>query len=75
LLTCRHKDAKKITIYRAKKSNKTKFKLRTNKYLYTLVLREKEKALRLRKSLPPQLDVEVIGADKKKEKKKEEKKN
>lgn len=58
LLTARRKDASKVIIKRNTKSNNknTKFKLRTNKYLYTLVVRNKEKAEKIEQSLPVDLE-------------------
>lgn len=58
LLTARRKDATKVTIKRnlkAKRKN-TKFKLRTKQYLYTLVVRNKEKADKIEQSLPVDLE-------------------
>ena len=53
-MNARKPDASKVTIYRPKhKTNITKFKLRTNKYLYTLVVRDKERAKLIETSLPP----------------------
>ena len=49
----RRKDAKKVTIYKKKGVTKTKFKLRTKRYLYTLVLTNKEKAKKLIQSISP----------------------
>ena len=67
LRKARQQDASKVTIYKKKKdSRKLKFKLRTKQYLYTLVLRDEEKAARLKQSLPPNLPVKEIGALKKK---------
>eukprot|EP01080_Neovahlkampfia_damariscottae_P010591 gene10591-3109_t len=70
LRKARQQDASKVTIYKKKQdSRKLKFKLRTKQYLYTLVLRDEEKAARLKQSLPPNLPVKEIGALKKKESK------
>ena len=52
LITARRKDAKSVKI----KKNRdlvTKFKVRCSKYLYTIVVKEKEKAEKLKQSLPP----------------------
>ncbi|KAK9458620.1 60S ribosomal protein eL38 [Lipomyces oligophaga] len=54
----RRKDAKAARI---KKNGKiVKFKLRSSRYLYTLVLKDAEKAQKLTQSLPPVLTVEEI---------------
>ncbi|KAI6248508.1 60S ribosomal protein L38 [Erysiphe necator] len=42
-------------IKRNKKSSQTKFKVRCQKYLYTLVLKDSEKVEKLKQSLPPNL--------------------
>jgi large subunit ribosomal protein L38e len=45
-----------FTAARIKKSsaaNQTKFKVRCNRYLYTLVLKDNDKAEKLKQSLPP----------------------
>merc|ERR1712168_690096 len=51
LLTARRKDAKSVKIMR-KKDNTVKFKVRCSRYLYTLKVSDKEKAEKLRQSLP-----------------------
>lgn len=38
----------------------TKFKVRCSKYLYTIVVTEKEKAEKLKQSLPPGLQVKEL---------------
>lgn len=43
----------------------TKFKVRCSRYLYTLVVDDAEKAAKLQQSLPPTLNVTVLGASKK----------
>merc|ERR1712221_39676 len=50
LLTARRKDAKSV-----------KFKVRCSKYLYTLVVQDKEKAEKLKQSLPPGLAVKELS--------------
>merc|ERR1712212_325622 len=60
LLTARRKDAKSVKIMR-KKDNTVKFKVRCSRYLYTLKVSDKEKAAKLRQSLPPGLLVKDIG--------------
>ncbi|ELK13758.1 60S ribosomal protein L38 [Pteropus alecto] len=51
LLTARRKDAKSVKI--KKNKGNLKFKIRCSGYLYTLVITEKEKAEKLKQSLPP----------------------
>ena len=58
LLTARRKDAKSVKIMKGK--DKTKFKVRCSRYLYTLVIKDKEKADKLKQSLPPGLDVKEL---------------
>jgi large subunit ribosomal protein L38e len=58
LSTARRKDAKNVTIVkRAGAAGKvvTKFKIRCSKYLYTLTVKDAEKAEKLKQSLPPGL--------------------
>lgn len=43
-----------------KNKNNIKFKVRCSKYLYTLVINEKDKAEKLRLTLPPGLEVKEI---------------
>ncbi|KAL3428302.1 60S ribosomal protein L38 [Phlyctema vagabunda] len=50
---CRRKDASSARIKRNKKTSQTKFKVRCQKHLYTLVLRDSEKVEKLKQSLPP----------------------
>ncbi|WP_395239550.1 eL38 family ribosomal protein [Salmonella sp. s54412] len=58
LLTARRKDAKSVKIMKGK--DKVKFKVRCSRYLYTLVIKDKEKADKLKQSLPPGLDVKEL---------------
>jgi len=60
LLTARRKDAKSVKIMKSKKKDSVKFKVRCSKYLYTLVVQDKEKAEKLRQSLPPGLQLREI---------------
>ncbi|TLS25697.1 hypothetical protein PpBr36_07429, partial [Pyricularia pennisetigena] len=63
---CRRKDASSARIKKNKKSNQVKFKVRCQKNLYTLILKDAEKAEKLKQSLPPSLTVtEVSKKDKK----------
>ena len=62
LKTARNKDAKSVKVSTVKTRtgpNKgsvvTKFKIRCSKYLYTLVVKDAEKAGKLKQSLPPGL--------------------
>nr|XP_019596024.1 PREDICTED: 60S ribosomal protein L38 isoform X1 [Rhinolophus sinicus]XP_019596025.1 PREDICTED: 60S ribosomal protein L38 isoform X1 [Rhinolophus sinicus]XP_019596026.1 PREDICTED: 60S ribosomal protein L38 isoform X1 [Rhinolophus sinicus] len=52
LLTARRKDAKSVKI--KKNKDNVKFKVRCSRYLYTLVITDKEKAEKLKQSLPPE---------------------
>ncbi|KAJ3535751.1 hypothetical protein NM208_g7005 [Fusarium decemcellulare] len=51
---CRRKDASSARIKKNKQSNNVKFKVRCQKHLYTLVLKDSDKAEKLKQSLPPQ---------------------
>ncbi|KAI8368100.1 60S ribosomal protein L38 [Radiomyces spectabilis] len=54
----RRKDAKSARI--KKNADSTKFKVRCSRYLYTLVVKDKQKATKLKQSLPPALVVEEV---------------
>ncbi|CAB3397307.1 unnamed protein product [Caenorhabditis bovis] len=58
LVKARRKDAKSVKI--KKNSNNTKFKVRCSKYLYTLVVGDKDKAEKLKQSLPPGIQVKEL---------------
>ncbi|XP_035695728.1 60S ribosomal protein L38-like [Branchiostoma floridae] len=58
LLTARRKDAKSVKI--KKNKDNVKFKVRCSRYLYTLVITDKEKADKLKQSLPPGLAVKEL---------------
>eukprot|EP00727_Mastigamoeba_balamuthi_P011213 m51a1_g6714 putative 60S ribosomal protein L38e (73) ;mRNA; f:134819-135245 len=61
LLTCRRKDATAVRIKKpTKQGGATKFKVRCNKYLYTLCVKDVEKVEKLRQSLPPGITVKDI---------------
>ncbi|KAF6717612.1 60S ribosomal protein L38, partial [Oryzias melastigma] len=60
LLTARRKDAKSVKI--KKNKDNVKFKVRCSRYLYTLVITDKEKAEKLKQSLPPGLAVKELNA-------------
>ena len=51
LLTACRKDTKSVKI--KKNKDNVKFKVRCSRYLYTLVITDKEKAEKLKQSLPP----------------------
>ncbi|OJD32748.1 60s ribosomal protein l38 [Diplodia corticola] len=54
---CRRKDASSARIKKSKKNSQTKFKVRCHRYLYTLVLKDSDKAEKLKQSLPPGLTI------------------
>uniref|UniRef100_A0A915MRF5 Large ribosomal subunit protein eL38 n=1 Tax=Meloidogyne javanica TaxID=6303 RepID=A0A915MRF5_MELJA len=58
LLTARRKDAKSVKI--KKNRENTKFKVRCSRFLYTLVVADKDKADKLKQSLPPGLQVKEL---------------
>ncbi|KAI9352458.1 putative 60S ribosomal protein L38 [Zopfochytrium polystomum] len=60
LVTARRKDAKSVNI--KKNGSQYKFKVRCSRYLYTLVVADREKAEKLRQSLPPGLTVKDVDA-------------
>ncbi|KAJ5631521.1 60S ribosomal protein L38 [Penicillium longicatenatum] len=64
---CRRKDASSARIKKNTKSQQIKFKVRCERFLYTLVLKDSDKADKLKQSLPPALKVvDVTNGDKKK---------
>uniref|UniRef100_A0A0G4F411 Ribosomal protein L38e n=1 Tax=Chromera velia CCMP2878 TaxID=1169474 RepID=A0A0G4F411_9ALVE len=55
------KDSKEVRVLKSP-DKKTKFKLRCSRYVYTLVVTDKDKADRLSQSLPPNLKkVEIVS--------------
>uniref|UniRef100_A0A1I7XKQ9 Large ribosomal subunit protein eL38 n=1 Tax=Heterorhabditis bacteriophora TaxID=37862 RepID=A0A1I7XKQ9_HETBA len=58
LVKARRKDAKSVKI--KKNRENVKFKVRCSKYLYTLVVNDKEKAEKLKQSLPPGIQVKEL---------------
>jgi len=74
IVTARRKDAKWVRI--SKNIDKTKFKVRCSKYLYTLVVSDKDKSKveRIRQSLPPNLTLKEINKSKKQDNNKKAKK-
>ncbi|OQV17825.1 putative 60S ribosomal protein L38 [Hypsibius exemplaris] len=59
LLLARRVDAKVVKIKKQKEY--VKFKIRCSRFLYTLKLDDKEKADKLRASLPPGVQVKDVG--------------
>ncbi|CAG9944450.1 unnamed protein product [Clonostachys rosea f. rosea IK726] len=57
---CRRKDASSARIKKNKKVGNVKFKVRCQKNLYTLVLKDSEKAEKLKQSLPPTLTITEV---------------
>ncbi|KAK4616085.1 60S ribosomal protein L38 [Fulvia fulva] len=53
----RRKDASSARIKKNKATGQTKFKVRCQRYLYTLTLKDSDKADKLKQSLPPGLTV------------------
>ncbi|CAI6342034.1 unnamed protein product [Periconia digitata] len=58
---CRRKDAKSAGIKKNQKTNNIKFKVRCSRNIYTLVLKDTDKAEKLKQSLPPGLTITDIG--------------
>ncbi|CRG88018.1 large subunit ribosomal protein L38e [Talaromyces islandicus] len=58
---CRRKDASSARIKRNRKTSQTKFKVRCHRFLYTLVLKDSDKADKLKQSLPPALKIEDVS--------------
>merc|ERR1712083_446362 len=58
LLKARRKDAKSVKI--KKNAENVKFKVGCSRFLYTLVITDKEKAEKLKQSLPPGLQVKEL---------------
>ncbi|CAK1367697.1 60S ribosomal protein L38 [Cercospora beticola] len=56
---CRRKDASSARIKKNRSAgiNQTKFKVRCQRHLYTLVLKDNDKAEKLKQSLPPGLSI------------------
>ncbi|KAH9904738.1 ribosomal protein L38e [Xylariomycetidae sp. FL2044] len=66
---CRRPDATAARIKKSKKGSKssqTKFKVRCSRHLYTLVLKDSEKAEKLKQSLPPNLGIKEVPKKNKK---------
>ncbi|CAF3459724.1 60S ribosomal protein L38 [Fusarium graminearum] len=62
---CRRSDASSARIKKNKKTNNIKFKVRCQKNLYTLVLKDTDKAEKLKQSLPPTLQLTDVSSKKK----------
>ncbi|KAI7881039.1 60S ribosomal protein L38 [Lichtheimia hyalospora FSU 10163] len=58
LEVARRRDAVSARI--KKNSDSVKFKVRCSRYLYTLVVKDKSKANKLRQSLPPSLAIDEL---------------
>ncbi|KAK2880024.1 60S ribosomal protein L38 [Arthroderma sp. PD_2] len=63
---CRRKDASSARIKRNRTTQQIKFKVRCNRFLYTLVLRDSDKADKLKQSLPPALKIVDVSKGTKK---------
>ncbi|KAL4810947.1 ribosomal L38e protein family-domain-containing protein [Aspergillus unguis] len=50
---CRRKDASSARIKRNRKTQQIKFKVRCQRFVYSLVLKDSDKADKLKQSLPP----------------------
>ncbi len=59
LLTARRKDARSVKIMKTTDGT-TKFKVRCSRYLYTLCVKDSDKADKLKQSLPSTLQVSEI---------------
>lgn len=59
LMTCRQSGAESVLIKHNK--NNCKFKVRCRRYLHTLVVQDKEKAEKLKQSLPPGLSMKEVS--------------
>ncbi|KAA8497647.1 60S ribosomal protein L38 [Porphyridium purpureum] len=57
LVATRRKDARAVKIKKVKKTGVTKFKVRCSRYLYTLCVKDEDKAKKLEMSLPPGMAV------------------
>ncbi|KAI9739763.1 MAG: 60S ribosomal protein L38 [Cirrosporium novae-zelandiae] len=63
---CRRKDASSARIKKSSKTQAIKFKVRCKRYLYTLSLRDSDKADKLKQSLPPSLKINDVPKKNKK---------
>ncbi|ERF76552.1 60S ribosomal protein L38 [Endocarpon pusillum Z07020] len=65
----RRKDATSARVKKSSKTSDIKFKIRCHRFLYTLVLKDSDKADKLKQSLPPSLNISEVGKKNKKAKK------
>ncbi|KAK3325531.1 ribosomal protein L38e [Apodospora peruviana] len=63
---CRRKDASSARIKKNKNTQQIKFKVRCQRHLYTLVLKDSDKAEKLKQSLPPSLQIKEVTKSNKK---------
>ncbi|OJD13055.1 60S ribosomal protein L38 [Emergomyces pasteurianus Ep9510] len=63
---CRRKDASSARIKRNRKTAQIKFKVRCQRFIYTLVLKDSDKADKLKQSLPPSLKIADVSKGTKK---------
>ncbi|MCJ1304793.1 60S ribosomal protein L38 [Hypocenomyce scalaris] len=63
---CRRKDASSARIKRNRKTQQIKFKVRCHRFLYTLMLKDSDKADKLKQSLPPKLVINDVPKKNKK---------
>ncbi|KAF8245337.1 ribosomal protein L38e [Wilcoxina mikolae CBS 423.85] len=63
---CRRKDASCIKQKSTKGASQIKFKVRCSRHLYTLVLKDIDKAEKLKQSLPPGLTITDVPSGSKK---------
>ncbi|KAJ9200662.1 hypothetical protein DTO166G4_6788 [Paecilomyces variotii] len=63
---CRRKDASSARIKRNRKTGQVKFKVRCQRFLYTLSLKDSDKADKLKQSLPPALKIVDVSKGTKK---------
>ncbi|CAJ0552141.1 hypothetical protein HG530_008680 [Fusarium avenaceum] len=63
---CRRKDASSARIKKSTSTKDIKFKVRCQKHLYTLVLKDTDKAEKLKQSLPPNLQLTDVSKKTKK---------
>ncbi|KAI0977492.1 ribosomal protein L38e [Xylaria arbuscula] len=62
----RRDDAKSARIKKSSRSSQYKFKVRCSKQLYTLIVKDSEKAEKLKQSLPPGLQIKDVPKKNKK---------
>ncbi|KAI1614282.1 60S ribosomal protein L38 [Exophiala viscosa] len=65
----RRKDAKGARLKKSSKSKDIKLKIRCKRYLYTLILKDSDKADKIKQSLPPTMPFQEISNKTKKAKK------